>query len=330
MQLIWPWLPPAVLAGVTAIGLLVVVLGRRRRRPRRTDRAVAHTRELRTAPLYRRAMNAYRTGLTLGILITMAAIAVCAVAAARPVDSTSYTPETRNRDIVLCLDVSTSMTSSTADVIDSFDQLAAGFQGERLALVLFDGSPLPVFPLTTDYGYVRAQLGLVRADLRGGQSTFDHRAGTRVGKGSSRIGDGVAGCLLQFDRLDEARSRSLVLATDYQAVSNPLVTEGRAAGLAVERGVTIFGLNADHRDGQEASVGFEHAVVASGGVYFPTDSAADAAAAVRVVVDRVLADPATVVAQAPVRTVTDTPDVVIWLLAGLTVTVLTALWRLRL
>lgn len=330
MDMIWPWLPATLLAAAFMTGIPVTLMARRVRKPRRSDRPVAHTLQLRQAPIYRLAVRSYRVRLAAAIVLGVAALATCSITAARLVESTTSTPETRNRDIVLCLDVSQSMTTSTANVIDSFDRLASEFRGERLALVVFDGSPLQVFPLTTDYGYVRAHLDLVRADLRGEHSTFDHRAGTRVGNGSSRIGDGLAGCLMQFDRLDEGRSRSVVLATDYKAISDPLVTEAAATRIAVERGVTIFGLNAAHRGGDESSVGFEQAVVATGGMYFPTSSAADSAAAVGLVVNHVLADPATAVVQSPVRTVTETPDTAIWLLAGFTTVLLGMLWRLRL
>jgi Ca-activated chloride channel family protein len=330
VQLTWPWLPVIAVTGSAVLGLLLLAQSRRARRPRGSDRPVAHLRQLREAPVYRRAIRSYRGTLAMAIALSLALIGVCAVTAARPIGSTIVTPETRNRDIVLCLDVSTSMTASTARVIESFDRLATEFRGERLALVLFDGSPLQVFPLTTDYGYVRAQLDLVRADLRGEESVFDHRSGTRVGSGSSRIGDGLAGCLLQFDRLDDARSRTVVLATDYQAVSDPLVTEADAVRIATERGVSVFGLNARHRSGHQASVDFERDVLATGGAYFPTSSADDSATAVRFVVDSVLSDPATVVVQSPVRTVTDRPDLPIWLLSGFSVALLALLWRLRL
>ena len=56
----------------------------------------------------------------------MTLLASAAVAAARPVDLTTIRPEQHNRDIVLCLDASGSMSSADAAVVDVFAELAAG------------------------------------------------------------------------------------------------------------------------------------------------------------------------------------------------------------
>ena len=67
-------------------------------------------------------------------------------------------PESRNRDIMLCLDVSGSMYEADSEILRVYAELSKGFKGERIGLVLFDSSPVVVFPLTDDYDFVTKQL----------------------------------------------------------------------------------------------------------------------------------------------------------------------------
>ena len=56
------------------------------------------------------------------------------------------------------------------------------------------------------------------------------------------MGDGLASCVQHFDRPDQARARTLVLATDNLVSGDPLYTLSQATDLAVERGVMVFGV----------------------------------------------------------------------------------------
>ena len=329
-ELAWPGLLPALLAGAAAllaVSLLAVWIVRRAG-PRAQQRGVtiANIDVLTAEPAFRRRLRGYRLLLLLGLAVTAAAVVLSAYTVSRPVVSSTLTPETKNRDIVLCLDVSSSMSSLDAEVLTSFEELAGSFTGERIALVLFDGSPLQVFPLTTDYDYVRERLSEVKKELPGGR----YNDGTRVGGGLSLIGDGVAGCLLQFDQPTENRSRTLILGTDYRSTGDSLVATARATGLAVERGVTIDGINPMHRNGNAASTQFEADVVTTGGLYFAASTPAESEAAVVAIVDGVTSEAATVTREAPVRIVADTPDAAIWLLLPLVVSVLLVAARSRL
>lgn len=55
----------------------------------------------------------------------------------------------KNRDDVLCLDVSRSMYEYDVEIIKTYRTLARKFDGERLGLVLFDRSPAVVFQRQT-------------------------------------------------------------------------------------------------------------------------------------------------------------------------------------
>ena len=113
-------------------------------------------------------------------------------AAARPVELTTIRPEQRNRDIMLCLDTSGSMSSADSAVVQVFAELAKEFDGERIGLTIFDSSAIQVFPLTDDYEYVQEQLKLAKDAFDGEPGSAGFLDGTWNGRGSSLIGDGLA------------------------------------------------------------------------------------------------------------------------------------------
>lgn len=332
MELAWPWLPPLLFLGglvvSTALLLASLLIARARRAGRMT--LVANTLIVQDGRRFRSATRTYRALLALAVAVALTALGAAAVTAARVTVTASYTPETRNRDIVLCLDVSGSMRNFDSRLLSSFEALASEFAGERIGLVLFDSSPLQVFPLTEDYPHALAQLRNVAAGLDGEQDGYAYRDGTRGGDGSSRVGDGLAGCVLQFDRAGNERSRTIVVATDNQSVGRSILTLAEASAVAVADGIQVYGLNPDRRQGRAEGVSFRAEVEATGGRYFAATSEAESAAAIQSIVEGVTSNPATVTVGSPVRTTTDAPDLFIWVLSASTLLLFLLVWRLRL
>ena len=58
------------------------------------------------------------------------------ILAGRPTTKTVIEPESRNRDIMLCLDVSGSMYEADSEILRVYAELSKGFKGERIGLVL--------------------------------------------------------------------------------------------------------------------------------------------------------------------------------------------------
>ena len=237
MALTQPWYGVAVLAVLVIVGLAAWLWPRRRRN---TTGALplAGAARIRALPRFTQLARARLRWL----VIESCALAVggfgVALLAAGPVAARTIAEERSNRDIVLCLDVSGSMSQVDRDVIASFTGLATELAGERIGFVLFDASAVTIFPLTDDAAFIQQHLAETRDSL--GQSKV---AGTRVGDlGSSLIGDGLASCLQHFDQADTRRSRTVVLATDNQVAGTPLFSLTDATARAVERDVLVFGI----------------------------------------------------------------------------------------
>jgi Ca-activated chloride channel homolog len=302
--LAWPLLSIAVallLVGVTALGWWL----RSRERPT----WVAHTAWLEQVPAVHAALRRDRLARTLAAIGLVTVVVAGVVLAGRPVERREEQPMLGTRDIVLCLDVSGSMLPYDAAILGTFRDLVESFSGERLALSLFNSTSRTVFPLTDDYDLVLDELNAIEQGLdidildpnlsdEDIDMMLQTVAGTTgVAGQASLIGDGLAGCTLQFDAQESDRSRSVILATDNMINGDPIYTLDQAADLATSRDVRLYGLlAAEQRDrGTAQDQAFHRAIEDAGGLVWYTEDPA----AVQTIVEQVLAEQAAVLDAAP-------------------------------
>ncbi len=331
MELMFWWLIPLALL-VAAVALWRAF--RRNPQANARRRPVAHADRLTALPEYQAALRRHRRWLAVAALAAGTLLVSAVAAAARPVELTTIRPEQRNRDIMLCLDSSGSMSSADAAVVEVFGVLAKEFDGERIGLTIFDSSAVQVFPLTDDYEYVQEQLKFAKAAFDGDPGSAGFLDGTWNGRGSSLIGDGLASCVNGFPDAGGAgaarqRSRSVVLATDNYLSGDPIFTLEQAGALAQERGVRVYALNPgdfDYGPGPgQPGARLRTTAEASGGAYYPLDTPD----AVADIVRRVQDTEAAAMQGAPRAVVSDVPGVplTVALLSGLVLA--GASWRLR-
>lgn len=233
--------------------------------------AIAHSERLTTIPRYRALLTRHRRMLA-AMIAAASLVAIGAIGMlARPLGQATTQPELHNRDIMLCLDVSGSMSTYNEALLGTFADLAAQFDGERVGLTIWDSSAVRVFPLTTDYAYVSEQLTLLAEQFRTG--SWDMLGGTYNGDGSSLIGDGLATCVLNFDAPDVERSRSIVMATDNYVAGAQIVTLPEAAQFAADRDIRLYAINAWAWDAQAPeSVELREAAETTDGGYYIADN----------------------------------------------------------
>ncbi|MFZ4895907.1 vWA domain-containing protein [Plantibacter sp. Mn2098] len=331
MALIYWWMP-IVWAAVVAVVVATIVLVRRARRNRapEADRVlVAHSARLTSLPGYRRALGRYRA-LVLGAVAVVGVLLLTGTAlSSRVVSTTVYQPEMRNRDIVLCLDVSGSMTEYDAAIVGVFEDLVKRFDGERISLVLFNASAATHFPLTSDYEYVAGQLDHLVQDFTSPDSTYEYWNGTDLGNGSSLIGDGLGSCVMRFDKLGEERSRSIILATDNYVAGEPILTLPEAGEFAKAKGITVYGINPGDVASKEylddLAKQFQQVVEATGGEYY---ALADTGA-VPSIVQQITAEQTKTLKGAKQLVQTDEPLVFVLIGFGALALLMLVGWRLR-
>lgn len=235
-----------VLAALAVVAIVIVRLRRRSRRRDPNDAPIANVSHAQASPTFRRLLRRYHTWVG----VELASLSVLGLAATiltmRPATEQRADRDVRNRDVMLCLDVSGSMIDLDAEVLATFAQVAAGLDGERIGLTIFNGSAVSVFPLTDDAEYIAGTLAAAATAIVENKQLF--LEGTNEG-GSSLIGDGLASCTLRFDRLDDVRPRSIVFATDNMRAGTPIMSVRQAGELAESKDIRVYGVEADHTPG---------------------------------------------------------------------------------
>lgn len=331
------WLVPVVLVAVA--GAAVLGWARGSRAPR-AGRWVANSAYVRRLPAFRRRLSVLRTGLAvLAGFLALAAVSA-SVLVARPVDRDIRSSELATRDIVLCLDVSGSMIEVDTEVVETFLDLVPSFEGERMAMSMWNNTSRTAFPLTDDYPLVESELRAAAealdvdlltaiADPDAIERLEAFLAGTVSldNESSSLVGDGLVTCALQFDDTDAERSRSIILATDNIVVGEPLYSLREAVELATERGIVVHGLYAVDPVNTDpvAAAEFEEVITAYGGLHYEADDPA----AVEAIIEDIAARQAVALDAEREVVLTDRPDRVLPLLAVGLAGVLLLGWRLR-
>lgn len=246
MELTWWWLGLIILAATLLVVVLSWLLAGREGAER--PLLAAHTRRLTDLAVYRNALARSRWRLAALVTVLGLTLVPTAWAASRPADGDVVDPEKRNRDIMLCLDVSGSMAVTDQEILTSFAGIVGGFQGERIGLVLFDSQAVTAFPLTDDYDLVKTQLEEYAKGFAtfGGGDGLDPRAGTwsPSATGTSLIPDGLASCLLGFDRRsDTERPRAVILGTDNMEAGTGVYTSDEAFEQAKKLGVRVYAID---------------------------------------------------------------------------------------
>lgn len=336
------WALWAVIGAVVVLG----VIGWFARKPRVAKRNVtwvANASYLPTLPSFRSRMSRYKLLLGVVAVVLLGTTVAAGFLASRPVDRQVRSEELATRDIVLCLDVSGSMLEFDTQVVDRFLELLPSFNGERIALSIWNSTSRTVFPLTDDYTLVEEELTYASEvldfdvdslddwsfDPAQYDRLIDYLAGT-TGMGdneSSLVGDGLATCALMFDEQETERSRSIILATDNQVLGNPVYTLPEAGDLVAERGISLFGIYAGETTSSSAAEEKEYrdVVESHDGLFFEASDAD----LVSQVVDQIAAQQAVDLDADTDVVITDRPErFFAWLVVAIGVYV-AAVWRLR-
>lgn len=322
------WVLLAVAGAVVVAIAIGVALGLRRAgRTEAHERArVARAERLRALPTFRQALSRRVLGLSAILVLGVVAALSAGVVAARPMSSQTIQPVNTSRDIMLCLDVSGSMSEVDVEVLAVFEELLDDFEGERIGLTIFNSSPVQIFPLTDDYEFIRAHLQSIRESFLYNDQTPEHWIGTMNGNGASLIGDGLAACAMAFDHPNDERSRSIIFATDNEINGASIVTLPEAAAYARSVDVRVFALNPVQGKDADVSAELTQAAEATGGAAYglrDTTTVSD-------IVTQVQEQEATALKGQAQVLWTDAPDLWIVVLLVSLLSFLIVLWRVRL
>ncbi|MEE1649746.1 VWA domain-containing protein [Brachybacterium sp. J144] len=254
MVMIFWWVTALLLIAAIVVWAITFV---NRRAMRKSPVLVANSRFLDRVPSFVRAQRTARWVRVLQVGIAVLGVIAASILSGRIASERIETPEFASRDIVLCLDVSSSMYQYDAEILATFAQLVDGFEGERVALSIFNSTSRTVFPLTNDYDLIKRELeeGAEAIDF----DEFGYRVGSRdysqekvrqyvefvegtqgIPDEASVVPDGLASCAQVFDQAEEDRSRSIIFATDNEVNGEPIFTLQEATESVASRGIDLY------------------------------------------------------------------------------------------
>ena len=228
-----------------------------RRAMRRSPVVVANSSYLDRLPSFVRAQRTARVLRAAQVGIAVIGVVAAAVLSGRIATERIETPDFATRDIVLCLDVSVSMYEYDTEILETFSEMVDGFEGERVALSIFNSTSRTVFPLTNDYELIQRELqeGAEAIDFdefgyRLGSRSYDEDKvrryvdfvdGTRgIPDEASVVPDGLASCGQLFDQAEQDRSRSIIFATDNEVNGDPIFTLQEAVDGVTARDIDLY------------------------------------------------------------------------------------------
>lgn len=335
MELVFWQLSLALIIIIALLWFAAPIILRRYSRSKRHDALrqklpIANTSRLRAFPLYIQQVKRYKKLLAVVLGLHALLLVMMIVLTGRPSSVAVVSPEAKNRDIVLCLDVSRSMYEYDVEIIKTYRTLARKFDGERLGLVLFDRSPAVIFPLTDDASLIDSKLALIEKALTppGALEYFDILSGTAVsnGQGSSLIGDGLASCIGRFDKLDSKRSRSIILGTDNQLAGTPIISLPEAAELAKQKDIRVYGIYSNSNKNRETEAAeLKRTMLATNGDYYALRDKNT----IPNIVQKIAAQDASRFKGTPRVTRTDQPQLLLYGMLIIIISLIIIDWRLR-
>ena len=235
---------------------------------------------------FRKRKILYKTGLTATLICCVLVVVSAFLLMAKPYTSRRMQDEKYCRDIILCIDISTSVDYLNENLLDKLKKTVDELQGERFGIVIFNTSPVLLTPLTDDYEYVKDQLDLIAQCLKSrnevnlddafssGYDWIYYQAyissGTLIGneqRGSSLIGDGLAAAAIDFSDADKERTKVVIFSTDNDIQGTPVATLDEAADICVSNNVTVYGVGTKERT-PENKESMKNAVEKTGGKFY--------------------------------------------------------------
>ena len=221
-----------------------------------TGSKIANTFYLKNTNYYKKKIRQYKVIKYISTFLFISAFITSILLISRITKETTYNSELYNRDIFLCMDVSSSVDELNIELVDSLKNMVRNLHQERFGISIFNTSSVTLVPLTDDYEYVINTLNEIKNSIRINNSEYEKDDDNLYAKsyiysgtiernkqrGSSLIGDGLASCIYNFNNTNKDRTKIIIFSTDNNLSGTPLLSLEDAINLGKNKGIKIFGI----------------------------------------------------------------------------------------
>lgn len=278
MALVNPWV---LYIGIPML-VVLCLLRFKNKKQYKDGKRVANTGLIEETDYFKKLYRQYKILRRVALFSMLVAVGIGFVMLSRPAKIESLNPEIHNRDIFLCMDVSSSVDELNLDICSKLKNVVEELDGERFGITIFNGQSVLLVPLTNDYQYVLDTLDMLEKGFKNNMEADDDLdvlndfdwelfsymyEGTLADEGSSFIGDGLASSLYSFPDLEnnDDRSRMIIFTTDNDLRGDPTVTVEQAAELCGKNKVKVFAVTPENVVDESS---FKRAVEKTGGGYY--------------------------------------------------------------
>jgi len=222
---------------------------------------VANTKYIKEKEYYKRKVRKYKILSTIIKVLTIICIMITSILIARTITIQNKSEDVYNRDILISLDMSTSQVEVNLELVKKFKAIIPSIEGDRIGIIIYNTAPIVYCPLTDDYEYINSCLDDIEKELQkvidddgkipittedGGYDSFTFWYGGIIAnnqeKGSSLVGDGLAGTIFSFPNIkeDKERTRIIIFATDNDVAGTETITLEEACKLCKEYNINLY------------------------------------------------------------------------------------------
>lgn len=279
-----------ICAGVAIVFFIIAFISFKSKRKFKNGKKSFLPEYLKKEPMFKTRLFIYNVLKFVLVFLIITSIVLSGFLMARPFKTETKQMANYNRDIILCMDISTTCDNLNAELIDKLINVVEELNGERFGIVIFNTSPVLLCPLTNDYQYIievleKVKEGLtMRMDYLDGKIIFSDKLyeydayisnGTLVDnaeRGSSIIGDGLAAACLDFYDYEEKpdRTRVIIMSTDNESNAyegQEYVHLPDAGVMCEERDITVFGVGTEKMNSDDRDM-FQQTVEGTGGTFY--------------------------------------------------------------
>ena len=252
---------PIVIVICVVISIIICAVNFRGKSKYTAGKKVANTKYIKESEYYKAKVRRHRIFSIAINIVSAMCICVTSILVARPITKQVKSETKYNRDIFIGLDISLSECKVNLELVKKFRQIIPSIQGDRIGIVLFNTAPIVYCPLTEDYDYIDERLKTIEKELEKvimnngyipysydeeGMETRAFWYGGTVAnneeKGSSLIGDGLAGTVSSFPNMKENtdRTRIVIFATDNDVSGTETITLEEACAYCKQNKINLY------------------------------------------------------------------------------------------
>lgn len=252
---------PIVIVICIILGVAIFFINFNKKEKYTNGKKVANTKYIKETEYYKTKVKKYKIITNIVKGISVVCIVISSILVARPITVKTKGDSKYNRDIIISLDISTSECEVNLALVKKFKEILKDLEGDRIGIVIYNTAPVVYCPVTEDYDYIKEKLEFIEKQMQlvvdnyGRVPTSFDEEGTDTiifwdggtianneERGSSLVGDGLAGTILSFPDIKEntERTRIIIFATDNDVSGTEMISLEDACKLCNQYSVNLY------------------------------------------------------------------------------------------